>query len=90
MHTLRFKVEELVEDQEKYGGFASPGELPQETWTDNPQMLQLMIDPDVSVAPGAVIVVGVIHGSSMGEDGPVPWIMFDQAYREDGTPVGGP
>ena len=42
----------------------------------------------VEVQPGDTIVVGVIHGSTMGESEPVSWVMFAQPYLEDGTPIG--
>ena len=88
LHTVSFRIEELVENQEKYGGYSSPNGLPQEISTDNPHTLQITLNPDVIVEPGEIIVVGVIHGSSMGESGPVSWIMFAQPYLEDGTPIG--
>ena len=88
LHTVSFRIEELVENQKKYGGYRSPNGLPQEISIDNPHTLQITLNPDVSVKPGAIIVVGVIHGSSMGDNGPVPWIMFAHPYLEDGTPIG--
>jgi hypothetical protein len=88
LHTLRVMIEGLVENQAIYGGYHSPGALPMEVSTEEPHALQITLDPRVSVKPGDTIVVGVIHGSSMGERGPVPWIMLAQPYLEDGTPIG--
>lgn len=88
LHTVSFIIKELVERQEKYGGYSSPNALPMEISMEDSDILQITLNPRVSVKPGDIIVVGVIHGSSMGESEPVPWIMFAQPYLEDGTPIG--
>lgn len=88
LHVLSVMVEGLVENQATYGGYHSPGALPMEVSTEEPHAFQITLDPRVSVKPGDTIVVGVIHGSSMGERGPVSWVMLAQPYLEDGTPIG--
>lgn len=87
-HTISFIVQRLVERQEKYGGYRSPNALPNEVSTKQPRTIQITLNPRVSVKPGDTIVVGVIHGSTMGESEPAPWVMFAQPYLEDGTPIG--
>lgn len=66
LHTLRVTIKGLVENQATYGGYHSPGALPMEVSTEEPHALRITLDPRVSVKPGDTIVVGVIHGSSMG------------------------
>ena len=88
LHTISFIIKELVKRQEKYGGYSSPNALPMEISMKDVHMLQITPNPRVSVKPGDIIVVGVIHGSSMGESGPVPWVMFAHPYHEDGAPIG--
>lgn len=88
LHTISFIVKELVERQEKYGGYISPEALPEEISEEEPHIVQITLNPRVSVKPGDIIVVGVIHGSSMGESEPVSWVMFAHPYLEDGTPIG--
>jgi hypothetical protein len=88
LHAIRFIVKELVERQEKYGGYNFPEALPEEISVEEPHIVQIALNPRVSIRPGDIIVVGVIHGSSMGESEPVPWVMFAHPYYEDGTPIG--
>lgn len=88
LHTISFIIKELVKRQEKYGGYNSPNALPAQISIKDVHILQITPNPRVSVKPGDIIVVGVIHGSSMGESEPVPWVTFAQPYLEDGTPIG--
>ncbi len=88
LHAISFLIKELVEEQAKYGGYSSPDALPEEISAKKPHVVQITLNPRVSVKPNEIIVVGVIHGSSMGESGPVPWVMFAHPYHEDGTPIG--
>ena len=88
LRSVSFIIKELVERQEKYGGYRSPNALPMEISKEDVHTLRITPNPHVSVHPGDIIVVGIIHGSSMGLSGAVSWVMFAHPYLEDGTPIG--
>ena len=88
VHEIRFSIEGLVQDQNKYGGSRSPGNLKGKLRPGSAHSMKITLDPEVSVEQGQTIVVGVVHGSSMGEDGPVSWTQFARPYLVDGTPIG--
>lgn len=89
VHTLSFKIKGLVADQAKYGGHYPPASL-NENLSDKDKIfnLQITLNPEATVKQGDKIVVGVVHGSSMGENGAVEWTMFAHPYLECGTPIG--
>lgn len=89
LSTLKFKIIELVADQAKYGGHYPPASL-NEDLSDKDKIfsLQITLNPEMTVKPGDKIVVGVVHGSSMGVNGPVAWTVFAHPYLQCGTPIG--
>ncbi len=88
LHKIRFSIEGKVKDQGRYGGSWSPGDLGDELATGAVYGIKITLNPDVKVEEGDPIVVGVVHGSSMGEDGPVSWTQFARPYLVDGTALG--
>jgi hypothetical protein len=88
LHEIRFSIEGAVQDQKKFGGSRSPGDLGDRLSIRSIHSTKIELDPEVRVEEGETIVVGVVHGSSMGEDGPVPWTQFARPYLVDGTPIG--
>lgn len=88
LHAVTFVIKGLVPDQKRYGGYSAPAALADELVGGRAQVVQFAPNPALRVEVGETIVVGVIHGSSMGVEGALPWTMFGHPYRVDGTPIG--
>jgi hypothetical protein len=88
LHRISFIITDLVENQSKFGGYAVPDTLGENLSKDTVFTCEITPNPDVSPETGETIVIGVIHGSSMGEKRPVSWTLFARPYLENGTPLG--
>lgn len=88
VHEIRFSIEGIVQDQDKYGGSRSAAERADTPSHGMVHSIRITLSPEVSLEGGQTIVVGVVHGSSMGEDGPVAWTQFVRPCLVDGTPIG--